>query len=393
MTPYSTLDDVDVTNKRVLLRLDLNLPLHEGKVTDLTRLERVLPTLRELVAHGARVIVLTHLGRPKGIDPALSLAPIAHALTQAMDPVPVAFCESIQGPTVLHAIERLEKGSILLLENIRFRSEEEANDPNFAREMATWGDLYVNDAFSAAHRAHASTEAITHLLPSYAGRLMEAELKALGSALDNPQRPLMAIVGGSKVSTKLPVLENLAQRVDHLVIGGAMANTFLSATGVDVGASLYEPGLCDTARKLLEAYPQMILPQDVVVAKDLQDPSTIAIRLTGDVGKDEKILDIGPLTCQAIKDTMAQCKTLLWNGPVGLYEIPPFDQGSIDLTQTAAALTQTGALLTVAGGGDTIALLARAGVLEDFTYVSTAGGAFLEWMEGKVLPGVEALGR
>lgn len=391
MGTFSTLDRLNAADKRVLLRLDLNLPLQNGRLTDLTRLERSLPTLRELVSQGAKVIVLAHLGRPKGEDKSLTLAPISHALEQALSPTPVHFCEAAHGPLVTKAIQDLGTGEILLLENIRFVEGEEKNDPAFIQEMATWADVYVNDAFSAAHRAHASTEGIAHVLPSYAGRLMESELKALNLALGHPKRPLMAIVGGAKISTKLPLLENLLSKVDTLVIGGAMANTFLSAQGYSVGASLYELDLLETARSLLSKGFNILLPHDVVVATTLEDKDSLKVRLVSEVRQDEKIFDIGPLTCDAIIEKMRSCHTLLWNGPLGVFEIPPFDKGTTCVAQAAAQLTQTGSLLSVGGGGDTVSALIHAGVLEDFTYVSTAGGAFLEWLEGKPLPGVEAL--
>ena len=391
MGTFSTLDRLNAADKRVLLRLDLNLPLQNGRLTDLTRLERSLPTLRELVSQGAKVIVLAHLGRPKGEDKSLTLAPISHALEQALSPTPVHFCEAAHGPLVTKAIQDLGTGEVLLLENIRFVEGEEKNDPAFIQEMATWADVYVNDAFSAAHRAHASTEGIAHVLPSYAGRLMESELKALNLALEHPKRPLMAIVGGAKVSTKLPLLENLLSKVDTLVIGGAMANTFLSAQGYSVGASLYEVELLETARTLLSKGHNILLPHDIVVAKTLEDKDSLKVRLVSEVRQDEKIFDIGPLTCDTIIEKMRSCHTLLWNGPLGVFEIPPFDKGTTCVAQAAAQLTQTGNFLSVGGGGDTVSALIHAGVLEDFTYVSTAGGAFLEWLEGKSLPGVEAL--
>lgn len=390
MPPFQTLDHLDVRGKRVLVRLDLNLPLHEGAVMDMTRLARSLPTLKELAERGARLILLSHLGRPQGGDSALSLAPIAKALSAALAPIPLSFCPAIEGPPVLQAIEFLGEGAGILLENTRFRRGEEANDRRFAEEMATWGEVYVNDAFSASHRAHTSTEGIAHLLPSYAGRLMEAELQGLRGVLESPQRPLMAIVGGAKISSKLPLLENLAPRVDHLVVGGAMANTFLAAQGREVGASLYEPGLVETARSLLQRYPHILLPHDVVVRRAGGGlPQVTAVE---GVRGDQEILDMGPLTCASLGHLMKICRTLLWNGPLGMYECPPFDAGSLELAREAARLTGEGQLVTVAGGGDTVAILARGRVLPDFTYVSTGGGAFLTWMEGKPLPGVLALG-
>ena len=386
-----TLELLNASLKRILVRLDLNLPLYQGEITDLTRLERSLPTIRELVAQNAKVIILTHLGRPKGIDTNLSLAPIADALRTALAPTPVSFCRVPQGPYVKEAIDLLQPGQILLVENIRFVEGEEKNDPVFVQELASWGDAYVNDAFSTSHRAHASTEGIAHFLPQYAGRLMEAEINALTQALDAPRRPLMAIVGGSKISTKLPLLENLISKVDLLVIGGGMANTLLAAQGVNVGASLYEPDLLETARSLLKNAPAILLPEDVVVATDLNYPLSRDVRTLSEIQPNEKIFDLGPRTCELILERMTKCHTLLWNGPLGVFEVPPFDQGTTQVAQGAAQLTREGSLISVAGGGDTLAALAHANALDDFTYASTAGGAFLEWIEGKTLPGVAAL--
>lgn len=391
MKDFLTLDHLQAQGKRILVRLDLNLPIHNGQVTDLTRLTRSLPTLKELAEKGAKVIVMAHRGRPKGEDPSLTLAPFAHALKQAMAPVPVFFCEAYQGPRIEEKIQSLHSGEILLLENIRFAEGEEKNDPAFAHQMARWGDIYVNDAFSTAHRAHTSTEGIAHLLPSYAGRLMEEELNALDMALAHPKRPLMAIVGGAKISTKLPLLDHLIEKVDVLVVGGAMANTFLRALGHNVGASLYEPDLLETAKSLLAKSCEILLPTDGVVAKNLEEKEGVRTCPISDIKEDEKILDIGPLTCEHILERLKSCHTLLWNGPVGVFEIPPFDKGTTALARGVGRLTQEGSLVSVAGGGDTVAALAHAGALSDFTYVSTAGGAFLEWLEGKPLPGVLAL--
>lgn len=391
MTDFLTLNQLQAYGKRVLVRLDLNLPLHNGQVTDLTRLNRSLPTLKELAAMGAKVIVMAHLGRPRGEDPSLTLAPIAQALKHAMSPTPVLFCEASHGPRVEEKIQALHPGEILLLENIRFRDEEEKNDPAFAQQIASWGDIYVNDAFSTAHRAHASTEGIAHLLPSYAGRLMEEELNALDMALAQPKRPLMAIVGGAKVSTKLPLLDHLLEKVDALVVGGAMANTFLSALGYDVGDSLYEPDLVETAKDLLTKGCEILLPMDVIVAQSLEATESARTCLVSDIKDDEKVFDIGPLTCERILDRLKACHTVLWNGPLGVFETPPFDKGTTTLAIEVGTLTRQGSLLSVAGGGDTVAALVHAGALDDFTYVSTAGGAFLEWLEGKPLPGVIAL--
>ncbi|MBY0273364.1 MAG: phosphoglycerate kinase [Alphaproteobacteria bacterium] len=390
MPHFETLDDLEPAGKRVLIRLDLNLPLQEGKVADLTRLERSLPTLKELALKKAKIIVMAHLGRPKGKDNTYTLVPIAEALKKAMVPIPVFFCEESQGPHVKEAIDRLGEGEVLLLENIRFVKGEEENDPAFAKEMATWADIYVNDAFSAAHRAHVSTEAIAHLLPSFAGRLMEQELKTLERVLEYPEAPMMAIVGGAKVSTKLPLLRNLLPKVDFLVIGGAMANTFLAAKGYDVGASLYEPDLMEASLKLMKG-EKVLLPVDVVVADSLDDPKNHYNRDLSAIGQAEKIFDIGPATIAYVLKTMKRCHTLLWNGPLGVFEVPPFDYGTNAVAQGVTRLTAEGTLLSIAGGGDTVAALNHAGVLNDFSYVSTAGGAFLEWLEGKPLPGVKAL--
>lgn len=391
MKNFLTLDQLQASGKRVLVRLDLNLPIQKGQVTDLTRLTRSLPTLKELASMGAKIIVISHRGRPQGHDLSLTLEPIAHVLKHAMAPIPVFFSETFQDAVIEEKIQSLPNGSVLLLENIRFFEGEEKNDPTLAHHMAQWGDFYVNDAFSAAHRAHASTEGIAHFLPSYAGRLMEEELDALDKALAHPDRPLMAIVGGAKVSTKLPLLDHLLEKVDVLVIGGAMANTFLAAQGYNVGSSLYEPNLVETAKALLDKECEILLPMDGVVAKNLEEAEGIRTCLISDVKKDEKIFDVGPLTCQHILERMQSCHTLLWNGPLGVFETPPFDKGTTTLAKEVGKLTQNGSLLSVAGGGDTVAALAHAGVLDKFTYVSTAGGAFLEWLEGKPLPGVEAL--
>lgn len=392
MPHYETLDDLEAAGKRVLVRLDLNLPLQEGKVADLTRLERSLPTLKELASKKAKIIVVAHLGRPKGKDNTYTLAPIAEALKNAMAPIPVFFCKESQGPHVKEAIDRVGEGEILLLENIRFVKGEEENDPTFAKEMATWADFYVNDAFSAAHRAHVSTEGVAHLLPPFVGRLMEQELKTLERVLEFPEAPMMAIVGGAKVSTKLPLLKNLLPKVDFLVIGGAMANTFLAAKGYDIGASLYEPDLMEASLELMKE-EKVLLPLDVVVAESLEDPKNHHNRYISSIGSTEKIFDIGPTTIVHILKTMKHCHTLLWNGPLGVFEVPPFDYGTNAVAQNAARLTAEGTLLSIAGGGDTVAALNHAGVLNNFSYVSTAGGAFLEWLEGKPLPGVKVLER
>jgi phosphoglycerate kinase len=393
MTSFRTLDDLGgVAGKRALVRVDLNVPMQDGAVSDDTRLRATLPTVTELADKGAIVLLLAHFGRPKGApDPALSLAlvtrPYQHVLGR-----PVTFI----GAWDAAAVATLAPGDVAILENTRFDPGEERNDPAFARTLAALGDFYVNDAFSAAHRAHASTEGLAHLLPAYAGRAMEAELKALEAALGDPQRPVAAVVGGAKVSTKLEVLRHLVARVDHLIIGGGMANTFLAARGVDVGKSLAEHDLAATAEAILAAAERagctVHLPYDVVVAREFApNPPGLRICNVHEVAPDEIILDIGPSAVEALADVLKTCRTLVWNGPLGAFETPPFDAATVALARTAAALTQEGSLVSVAGGGDTVAALNHAGVADGFTFVSTAGGAFLEWMEGKPLPGVEAL--
>ena len=392
---FRTLDGVDVAGKRVLLRADLNVPVHDGRITDLTRLERLTPTIRELAAKGARVIVCSHFDRPKGKRvPAMTLAPVARALGEVLGRR-VRFAEDCIGVAAQQAVDVLAAGDVLVLENTRFHPGEEANDPGFARELAALADLYVDDAFSAAHRAHASTEAVAHQLPAYAGRLMQAELEALDRALGTPARPVAAIVGGAKVSTKLDLLANLVSRVDELVIGGAMANTFLAAQGLAVGRSLQEPDLHETARRILAdaetAGCAVLLPIDAVVASALVPGAVTRTVTVAQVGPDAMILDVGPGTVQALTARLAGWKTLVWNGPLGAFETPPFDAGTVALARAVAAATASGHLVSVAGGGDTVAALRQAGVADTFSYVSTAGGAFLEWMEGKTLPGVAAL--
>jgi phosphoglycerate kinase len=396
MAKFRTLDDLDPKGKRVLLRADLNVPMKDGKIGDATRIERLAPTIRELAERGARVVVMSHFGRPKGKpEAAYSLRPLVAPLAEAIGR-PVAFAEDCVGPAAERVVAALKPGEVALLENLRFHAEEEKNDPGFAKQLAALGDLYVDDAFSAAHRAHASTEALAHLLPAAAGRLMQAELDALGAALETPKRPVAALIGGAKVSTKLDLLTFITGKVDVLIIGGAMANTLLSAQGVAVGKSLCERDMADTARRIIEQAKQagcdLVLPVDGVVAREFKAgaPSdTVAIDR---VPPDAMILDIGPRTVQAIAERLAQCKTLVWNGPVGAFETAPFDAGTTALAKRVAALTREGKLLSVAGGGDTVAALAHAGVLDELSYVSTAGGAFLEWLEGRTLPGVAALG-
>ncbi len=387
------LDGLAVAGKRVLLRADLNVPMHDGVIADLTRLERLTPTIRELADKGAKVIVCSHFGRPKGKrDLAFSLAPVAAALARVLGRK-VTFAPDCIGDAAERAVAALPAGGVLVLENTRFHPGEEANDPAFAAALARLADLYVNDAFSAAHRAHASTEGVAHRLPAYAGRLMQAELQALDSALGNPVRPVAAVVGGAKVSTKLDLLGNLIGRVDALVIGGAMANTFLAAQGLPVGLSLQEPELHATARDILgRAGAALLLPSDVVVAPVLAAGVATRVVPVAAVGAEDLILDIGPASVAALEARLADWRTLIWNGPLGAFETPPFDAGTTALARAVAEATAAGHLRSVAGGGDTVSALHAAGVAERFSYVSTAGGAFLEWMEGRTLPGVAALG-
>lgn len=397
MRKYQTLDDIAPQGKRVLLRADLNVPMQDGKVSDATRIARLAPTIRELAERGAKLVVMSHFGRPKGKpDPAFSLRPLAAPLAQAIGR-PVAFAEDCVGSAAERVVASLKPGDVALLENLRFHPEEEANDRGFAQALARLGDLYVNDAFSAAHRAHASTEAIAHLLPAAAGRLMQAELQALGAALETPQHPVAALIGGAKVSTKLDLLSFLIPKVDALVIGGAMANTLLAAQGMAIGKSLAERDMTEAARRLLDrantAGCTLVLPVDAVVAPALKPGAATATVPMDRVPPDQMILDIGPRTVAAIGDRLQQCRTLVWNGPLGAFETPPFDAGTVAVARRVAELTQAKKLLSVAGGGDTVAALAHAGVIDDLSYVSTAGGAFLEWLEGRTLPGVAALAR
>ena len=392
---FRTLDDAPVKGKRVLLRLDLNVPMENGRVTDATRIDRALPSVRDLMRGGARVIILSHFGRPKnGPDKENSLEPVAAALAAHLGS-PVAFAADCIGDVAAHAIAKLGDGQVLLLENTRFHKGEEKNDPAFIGELAKLGDLYVNDAFSAAHRAHASTEGLAHKLPAYAGRGMQAELEALSAALEVPKRPVAAVVGGAKVSSKLELLGNLTKKVDFLIIGGGMANTFLAAEGKAVGKSLCEKDLLDTARAIIEearaSKCEIVLPVDAVVAKEFKAHAAARTVSVDEVGADEMILDMGPKSAARIEALLGTVKTLVWNGPFGAFELQPFDAGTNAVAKAAAALTDAGKLLTVAGGGDTVSALNQAGVADHFTYISTAGGAFLEWLEGKKLPGVEAL--
>ena len=396
MSAFRTLDDIEVAGLRVLVRVDLNVPMQGGAVGDATRIDRVAPTLAALAAAGARVIVASHFGRPKGRRvEAMSLAALAAPLSRSLGGRPVRFVPDCIGEQAEAAVAALAPGEVALLENLRFHAGEEANDPGFAAALARLADLYVNDAFSAAHRAHASTTAVAACLPSAAGRLMQAELEALGRALQAPERPVIAVVGGAKVSTKLAVLANLTRRVDRLVIGGAMANTFLHAQGVGIGASLAEPGLADEARRIMAdaqaAGCAIVLPTDVVVTREFREGAESSVVPVANVPGDGMILDLGPATCARIVEVLTESRTLVWNGPLGAFEIAPFDRATTASARAAARLTGAGTLLSVAGGGDTVAALQHAGVLGTFSYVSTAGGAFLEWLEGRTLPGVAAL--
>jgi phosphoglycerate kinase len=394
-TPFRTLDDADVAGKRVLLRVDLNVPTENGRVTDVTRIERVASTITEIADKGGKVILLAHFGRPKGgPDEANSLKPVAAAVADIIKRR-VAFCADCIGKTAADAIAKMKNGDVLLLENSRLYKGEEKNDPAHVAELAKLGDVYVNDAFSAAHRAHATTEGLARRLPAHAGRAMQKELDALEAALGNPKRPVAAIVGGAKVSTKLELLGNLVNKVDVLIIGGGMANTFLFAEGKGVGKSLCEKDLADTARSIVAAAEKakcrILLPVDATVAKEFKAHAPARMVDVDHVSDDEMILDIGPKSVAAVEKVLGDIKTLVWNGPFGAFETPPFDKATMAIAKAAARLTKQGKLTSVAGGGDTVAALNEAKVADDFTYVSTAGGAFLEWMEGKALPGVEAL--
>jgi phosphoglycerate kinase len=391
---FKTLDDADLKGKRVLLRVDLNVPAENGKVTDATRLERILPTISEIADKGGKVILLSHFGRPKGRDPKESLKPVAEALSTLMKK-PVAFADDCVDEPAKTAVGKMKDGDVLCLENTRFHAGEEKNDPAFVAQLAALGDLYVNDAFSAAHRAHASTEGLAHKLPAYAGRAMQAELEALSKALDKPQRPVAAVVGGAKVSSKLDLIGNLLAKVDVLIIGGGMANTFLAAQGHAVGKSLCEHDLIPTAQKIFAqakaAGREVVLPVDAVVAQKFAAHAPWKTVGIDAIGADDMMLDIGPRSIAEVRKVLDRVKTLVWNGPFGAFEMQPFDKGTVAAANEAASLTQAGKLVSVAGGGDTVAALNAAGAAERFTYVSTAGGAFLEWMEGKTLPGVAAL--
>lgn len=387
----------DVAEKRVLVRVDLNVPVRDGEVTDATRIIRIAPCLLELASRGARVVVISHFGRPKGKpNPEFSLRPVASKMSEILRK-PVKFSDDCIGEPAACVVEAMQPGDIALLENLRFHPGEEKNDTEFAQQLATLGDIFVGEAFSSSHRAHASTEAITQLLPSYAGPLMMEEIEALRSALDNPKRPTAAVVGGAKVSTKIPILTNMMAKVDKLIIGGGMANTFLQAKGIEVGKSLAEPDFHETAREIMAAAEgkgcEILLPTDVVVASEFKVGAASKVVDVSDVPADMMILDVGPKSVAELTHKLGGCNTLLWNGPLGAFEIEPFGEGTFKLAQAAAALTKAGALVSVAGGGDTVAALNAAGVTRDFSYVSTAGGAFLEWLEGRELPGVAALAR
>ena len=391
---FRTLDQADVACKRVLVRIDLNVPVENGKVTDTTRIERVAPTISEIVEQGGKAILLSHFGRPKGFDPQQSLEPLVPAIAEILGR-PVAFAGDCIGAKALAAVDALQSGDVLCLENTRFHPGEERNDPDFVAQLAALGDIFVNDAFSAAHRAHASTEGLARKLPAYAGRGMEAELDALHRALDAPLRPVAAIVGGAKISTKLELLGNLLAKVDVLIIGGGMANTFLAALGHSVGKSLREHDLLGTAREIMSKAKserrEIVLPVDAVIARTFEANASSRVVDVDKVDPDAMILDIGPRTVGQVCSVLGRVKTVVWNGPFGAFELEPFDTGTVEIAEAAAELTAVGKLVTVAGGGDTVAALNAAGVTGRFTYVSTAGGAFLEWLEGKTLPGVEAL--
>jgi phosphoglycerate kinase len=395
MPRFCTLDQLDVAGKRVLVRADLNVPVKDGRVTDATRIERLAPTLEAIIERGGKPVVMSHFGRPKGPDPSQSLRPLVAPLSRAVGGHPVRFAPDCVGAHAERVVNALQPGEIALLENLRFHPEEEKNDFGFAKQLAALGDAYVNDAFSAAHRAHASIEALAHLLPAAAGKNMQAELEALGAALENPERPLIALVGGAKVSTKLDLLRFITAKVDRLAIGGAMANTFLFAQGQPVGRSLCEAELADTARAILagakERGCEIILPEDAVTAEKLEPGVVTRTVGINAVPATAMILDIGPHSVARIAAALEASKTLVWNGPVGAFETPPFDRGTIAVAREVAELTRAGRLMSVAGGGDTVAALAAAGVTDHLSYVSTAGGAFLEWLEGRELPGVKAL--
>ena len=395
MSSFQTIDDLHLTGKVILLRADLNVPMKDGRVSDATRLVRLQPTLKDLQEAGAKIVILSHFGRPKGqIAAEYSLRPVATVLSDIIKK-PVAFADDCIGPTAQHAVESMQNGDILVLENTRFHTGEEANDPEFSQQLASLGDIFINDAFSAAHRAHASTTALAELLPAAAGRLMQEELSALAKALEKPVKPVAALVGGSKISTKLDLLNNLITKVDILILGGGMANTFMAANGLTIGKSLCETDMLDTARDIMSKATAngctIVLPVDVVVAAELKENAANETVPAEAVPADKMIFDIGPKSIAIIKDALAMCKTVVWNGPLGVFETPPFDKGTNEVAICVANLTKRGKVLSVAGGGDTVSALANAGVSNAISYISTAGGAFLEWMEGKQLPGVVVL--
>ena len=395
MTTLPTLETLDVNGKTVLVRLDLNVPMQRGRVTDATRITRIIPTLQYLIERHAKVVILSHLGRPKGFDPALSLAPLVDALSEALWDRPVKFSPDCVGTTARQAIDAASVGDVILMENLRFHAEEEVGDATFAKAMASLGDAFVNDAFSCSHRAHASIVGLNAHLPSAAGRLMQEEITALSKVLAEPQRPLAAIVGGSKVSSKLELLSNLVEKVDHLIIGGAMANTFLAAKGHEVGASLFEKDMTKTAKEILKLAGDkkcnLVLPIDVVVAKNFAAHAASKVCAVDVIPKNEMILDVGPRSLRQLEEVITNSKTLVWNGPVGAFETAPFDATTVQIARLIALATREGKLHSVAGGGDTVAALAHAGLSAELSYLSTAGGAFLEWLEGKELPGIAAL--
>ncbi len=394
MPQFNTIDSAPVAGKRVVVRVDLNVPMKNGKVTDYTRIERLASTVKEIADKGGKLVLLSHFGRPKGPDPEQSLKPLVEPLSQALGR-PVIFVKDCIGAEAEAVAAKLKPGEVALMENLRFHAGEEKNDAAFAKGLAALGDLYVDDAFSTSHRAHASIEAITHYLPAFAGRLMQEELEALGRALERPDRPLAAVVGGSKVSTKLELLGNLSKKVDRLIIGGGMANTFLFAMGAPIGKSLCEKEMAPTALEIMKTARaggcEFVLPVDVVVAREVKPGAAHETVPVGQVPDDAMILDIGPASVKALEKLFGDCRTLVWNGPFGVFEVPPFDAGTNAVANIAAKLTHQGKLVSIAGGGDTVAALGHAGVSEAFSYISTAGGAFLEWLEGKELPGVKAL--
>lgn len=411
-TDLKTLDDVDVRGKTVMVRVDLNVPMEHGRVSDLTRIRRLVPTLTELAEKKAKVVILSHFDRPNGkFVPAMSLAPLVDVLQAELNPLvrpnyeteelvykyPVKFGVDVLGNSARNAVDALKAGELLLLENVRFHAGEEANDAEFAKALASLGDIYVNDAFSASHRAHASVVGIADYLPAYAGRLLQQEVEAFAKLLNEPKRPLVAVVGGAKISTKLEILENLTRNVDHLVIGGAMANTFLFAQGKSIGKSLYEPDLVETAKRILakadERGCRIVLPVDVVVTQEFKASAPARIVPVDAIPEDSMQLDIGPASVHALSGLLLECKSLVWNGPLGAFETRPFDVSTIALARLVAGRTRSGDLFSLAGGGDTVSALAHAGLEEEFSYLSTAGGAFLEWMQGKRLPGVAVLER